>query len=279
MTAVPSPEFASSAEASPRTRPPLARRRLFGYDFVDESDLRRVALDLLEYVDGDGAGDAMPVVVTPNVDHVVQFSSAPAAARRVVDRSRWCLPDGQPIVWASRILGRPLATRLAGSSLVELLFTDPTLPLGNVVVVASDESIANQVRHTTPNALALVAPHFAATDDAAISDFVAAHLASIVARRPQLVFVGIGFPKDLLMIDALLEAWPSDVDRPVILAVGASFEMLFGFRTRAPDWVQRCGLEWFYRFLQEPRRLFVRYFVRDPEFVLLVAREWRTRAR
>ncbi len=277
MTAVPNPDFSAPAAATNLTKVSLARRPLFGHDFVDEPDLRRVALDLLQYVDE--PSDALAVVVTPNVDHVVQFRSAPPVARRIAQRARWCLPDGQPIVWASRILRRPLATRLAGSSLVELLFTDATLPLGNIVVVASDDSIATQVRVATPDALALVAPHFAVADDGAITGFVATHLDAILAHRPQLVFVGIGFPKDLLVIDALLAAWPPEVDRPVILAVGASFEMLFGFRTRAPAWMQRAGLEWFYRFLHEPRRLFVRYFVRDPAFLLLVAREWRARTR
>ena len=277
MSAATNPAFGAAPESSHLTTVPLARRHLFGHDFVNDPDLRRVALDLLQYVDT--PSELLPVVVTPNVDHVVQFQSAPPAAQRVADHARWCLPDGQPIVWASRILGRPLATRLAGSSLVELLFTDPELPLPKVVVVASNDAIATQVRRTAPDSLALIAPHFGAGDDAAIADFVATHLASIVAHDPRLVFVAIGFPKDLLVIDALLAAWPAALDRPVILAVGASFEMLFGFRTRAPGWMQRTGLEWFYRFLQEPRRLFVRYFVRDPAFLLLVAREWRRATR
>lgn len=255
----------------------LARRQLFGHDFVDESDLRNVALDLLASVD---EPDAAPrVVVTPNVDHLVQTPSIPRVAQAVVDQARWCLPDGQPIVWASRLLGEPLAARLAGSSLVELLFTDSTLAFGPSVVIASDEVVAERLRGSVPETLAIVAPRLQVDDHAAIGGFVAAHLTAIVDHRPQIVFVGIGFPKDLLVIDALLARWPDRATRPIIVAVGASFEMLFGLRTRAPRWMQRAGLEWFYRFLQEPRRLFVRYFVRDPAFVVLVAREWRRRSR
>ncbi len=273
MSTAPDPGFALAS----RELPGLARRRLFGHDFVDEADLRSVALDLLTYVD-DRSTD-LPVVVTPNVDHVVQFATAPAKARAVVDAARWCLPDGQPIVWASRILGQPLATRLAGSSLVELLFTDRSLAVGATVVVASDEALATELRRSRPEILAIVAPLLDADDGKAIGRFVDTHITQIVERRPQLLFVAIGFPKDLLVIDAILERWPAERDRPVVLAVGASFEMLFGFRTRAPEWMQRIGMEWFYRFLQEPSRLFVRYFVRDPAFVILVAREWSRRRR
>ena len=63
----------------------------------------------------------------------------------------------------------------------------------------------------------------------------------------------------------------------MFLAVGASFEYVLGVRKRAPQWMQRSGLEWFFRFVHEPKRLFFRYFVRDPAFLLVAAREWRQR--
>ena len=120
----------------------------------------------------------------------------------------------------------------------------------------------------------VVAPQFDAGDRVGIDRFVDGIVDGLRAADPQLVFVCVGFPKDQLIIAAMLDRW-SPESRPVFLAVGASFEMLFGLKTRAPRWMQRYGLEWLFRFAQEPRRLFVRYFVRDPAFIALVFREWR----
>jgi N-acetylglucosaminyldiphosphoundecaprenol N-acetyl-beta-D-mannosaminyltransferase len=75
-------------------------------------------------------------------------------------------------------------------------------------------------------------------------------------------------------MDAIEERLP-DLSDVVVLSVGASFEMLAGVRWRAPEWIQRIGMEWFVRFLQEPRRLFRRYFIEDVAFFGLIWREWR----
>jgi N-acetylglucosaminyldiphosphoundecaprenol N-acetyl-beta-D-mannosaminyltransferase len=251
----------------------IRRRQLFGLDFVDERDLERVAEDIVVHERTEDA--ALPVVVTPNVDYLVRRANAPEAAQRVLDKARWCLPDGQPIVWTSRLVGRPLAARLPGSTLVEVLWNDPATRQQPVTVIASSESIGNSVRSSRPDAQVIVAPLF--SGDADVASFVEEHVEAIVEVGPQLVFVAIGFPPSLVLIDAFLERWPPDVATPVFLAVGASFEMLFGVRKRAPQWVQRAGLEWLYRVFQEPRRLFVRYFVHDAAFLPLVLREWRQR--
>jgi N-acetylglucosaminyldiphosphoundecaprenol N-acetyl-beta-D-mannosaminyltransferase len=250
----------------------LHREQLFGLDFVSAEDPQTVLADILSHCES--ADGTVPVVVTPNVDHLVLLPRAPEAARRLTTQSRWCLPDGQPIVWTSRLVGRPLATRLAGSSLVAAFWNDPALGDIPIAVIASSSSIATSVRSARPDSLALVAP-WLPPDTQAAMQFVEQHVEDIVTRRPDLVFVALGFPKDLLVIDALLDMWPDTVSTPVFLAVGASFEMLFGQRKRAPAWMQSAGLEWFFRFIQEPRRLFIRYFVRDPRFVVLAARELR----
>jgi N-acetylglucosaminyldiphosphoundecaprenol N-acetyl-beta-D-mannosaminyltransferase len=254
----------------------LRRRRLFGLDFIDEADLKRVADDIVtnERIDE----PLLPVVVTPNVDYLVRRPKAPQPARRVFEQARWCLPDGQPIVWTSRLVGKPLAARLPGSTLVSLLWADPRIQDLAVTVVASTDAIASSIRATKPDAHVIVAPELS-PDSRSVTAFVDRHRDDIVAAHSAFVFIAIGFPKELLAIDALLSQWPDDLPKPVFLAVGASFEMLFGVRKRAPEWMQRAGLEWFYRVLQEPRRLFVRYFVRDSAFLLLAAREWLQRDR
>jgi N-acetylglucosaminyldiphosphoundecaprenol N-acetyl-beta-D-mannosaminyltransferase len=87
--------------------------------------------------------------------------------------------------------------------------------------------------------------------------------------------VTLGYPRRERLIRVMIDRWPAGVPYPLFAAVGASFEMLFGLKKQAPLWVRRAGLEWFFRFVQEPRRLFRRYFIDDMAFFPLVWREWR----
>jgi N-acetylglucosaminyldiphosphoundecaprenol N-acetyl-beta-D-mannosaminyltransferase len=251
---------------------PLDRRRIFDLDFVNEPDIHRVAVDIAtrrRIPEPD-----LPVVVTPNVDVMVQLDSFTSEVRDIVERAHWCLPDGQPLVWTSRLVRRPLAARLAGSTLVRTMWDEPNVSELSWAVVASSESLQAAIDAAGRRVHVVTAPSIA-LEPAAAAKFAARHVAEIAAVKPRLVFVGIGYPKDLLVIAALMKRWPAGVESPVFLAVGASFEMLFGLRKRAPEWIQRLGMEWFYRFIQEPRRLFVRYFVRDPAFLRIALREAR----
>lgn len=261
---------------------PLARRHLFGLDFIDAPDVTSVADALLddtavaaalERIDG-----RLPVVVTPNVDHLVRLDrQADAVAARIVSGAAFVLPDGQPIVWASGWLGAPLRARLPGSSLVGELWPRLVDAGTRVAVVATSHEVASAVEGDSPAALAVVAPQLDLADRDAFDSFVADVADRIAAHRAELVFVTLGFPKQCNIIDGVLARWPSDLPPPLCFAVGASFDMRYGIVKRAPDWVQRIGMEWFFRFVQEPRRLFKRYFVDDLHFARMVARERRAR--
>jgi N-acetylglucosaminyldiphosphoundecaprenol N-acetyl-beta-D-mannosaminyltransferase len=251
----------------------IDRQQLFGLPFVDAATIEPV-VDELRSFDPAARPRALHVVLTPNVDYVVQFAhNDDADVAAIVSSAEWVLPDGQPIVWASRLLGRPLRARLPGSTLVAELWPHLLADGRAVLVVASGSAVAERVAAEAGASAAVVAPLL--HDRAAVDAFAASLVAAIdPARPPAFVFVAFGFPRMAHLAHALHERWPSDVATPVYLLVGASFEMMYGMRKRAPHWAQRFGLEWLYRFAQEPRRLFVRYFVRDPYFVWLVAQEW-----
>jgi N-acetylglucosaminyldiphosphoundecaprenol N-acetyl-beta-D-mannosaminyltransferase len=255
----------------------LERRELFGLAFVDAADVGRVCDALLDGADGDA--DRLPVVVTPNVDHLVKLDKRlDAVAEDMAHRARWVLPDGQPVVWASRLLGRPLRGRLAGSDLVARLFPRLVEDGRTVVVVASSAEVARRVRAEAGDTHAIEAPHLSLDDTVGFDAFVDECVGMVEHVGADFVFVTLGFPKQCNVIAGILDRVP-DTGRPLLLAVGASFDMHYGLVRRAPGWMQRCGLEWLYRFLREPRRLFRRYFVDDPAFVRLVWREWRRRGR
>ena len=90
---------------------------------------------------------------------------------------------------------------------------------------------------------------------------------------PDVLFMATPSPKKELF----LGKWKQELGVPFVMGVGGSFDVVAGKVRRAPQWVQRCGMEWFYRFAQEPARMWRRYFVEDLAFFPLLWREWRRR--
>jgi N-acetylglucosaminyldiphosphoundecaprenol N-acetyl-beta-D-mannosaminyltransferase len=94
--------------------------------------------------------------------------------------------------------------------------------------------------------------------------------ALINAAHPHIVWVGLGTPKQ----DEWVGRFRPLLDAPVLIAVGAAFDFHAGTVRQAPRWMMSMGLEWFFRLLREPRRLWRRYLVGNPRFVALVLRQW-----
>ena len=270
------PVIDARADGGRPARPPLERIHLFGLDLVNAATLEPVIDDVLAGPHPDG--DIRPVVLTPNVDILVHLEELPDSVEAdLFRRARYCLPDGQPLVIVSRLLGRPLLARLPGSGLFYDLWPRVVAERIPSLVVASSDQIADMLQREHPKASLVVPPFFDADDEDALSAVVDELLAAARAIPPMLVFVGIGNPKDARLIVRLLDRWDEGRlgPKPVCLGLGGSFSMYLGLKKRAPSWIQRAGLEWFYRFLQEPRRLFHRYFIRDLAFIGIVRRQWR----
>lgn len=255
----------------------LQRQELFGLSFVDAESPLAVADVLLRRPRGEFLdAAALPVVITPNVDILVKRDRGlHPDAEAVVRGAGVVLPDGQPIVWAGRWLRRPLSARLPGSELVRELWPKIVADSTPVMVIAPSDLVAHSIHAAAPHAVVVVAPMLDVARGAELADFAQRCTDVAVAANAELVFVAIGFPKQCNLIHGMLAVWPDSGVPPLFLAVGASFEMFFGHVRRAPRWMQRSGLEWCFRLLQEPRRLARRYLVDDPHFVRLLAREWR----
>ena len=248
-------------------------RRLFGFDFIDDAGVDATVERILGPQPDDGR---LPLVATPNVDQLVRLEEPGLSdLHAFVTRARYVLPDGQPIVWASRLLRRPLTARLPGSTLVPPIWRRAAAEHLPVVVVASTDEIAERLGAEHPGATFVVPPFYDAEDQgaaAAIADEVAE---AVRTTAPRLVFVGVGFPKRERLALDLLDRLDPTTDAPLVLLIGAAFSMYLDITPRAPEWMQRAGLEWFYRFILEPRRLFRRYFITDAKFARIVARELR----
>lgn len=250
---------------------PLRTRRLFGFDFIDEDDLDRVADHVLR---SRGQNGSVPLLVTPNVDYLVRLQAAPAEQLRAAAvNARFVLPDGQPIVWTSRLARTPLRARLPGSDLFPKFWQRVVDGDVSVVLVTSCAAVAQHLEREHGRAATVVAPWFAADDQGALNLLATRCAAALAVTKASFVVIGIGWPKQQLLASRVLASLPQQSPPPLFLLLGAALDMYCGRVERAPAWMQRYGLEWLHRFRLEPRRLFRRYFVTDMRFIPLAARE------
>lgn len=194
--------------------------------------------------------------VTANVDFVVQ-ALGDAELRRIIFDAHLVLCDGMPIVWASRLLGNPLPERVAGSDLMPRLLIEAERQgwrvffLGGTpetVRLAAERSRARHPRLILAGAHSPPYQHLLEMDHAELAE-------RIREAKPDLLFVSFGCPKQEKWINLHYRR----MGVPFCLGIGAALDFLAGTVRRAPRWMQRSGLEWFYRLCQEPRRLARRY--------------------
>lgn len=212
-------------------------------------------------------------VVTPNVDHVV-LAEHDRRLRNAYEAASLSLADGMPLLWASRLLGRRLPEKVSGSDLVAPLLALAAREGWSVYLLGGGPGVAagaaRRMQARLPGLRVCgvdAVPITLEEDDLG----TAAALYRIARAAPDLVLLGLGCPKQ--------EIWMHRHQRAlapaVALGVGASFDFLAGRVRRAPAWMSRVGLEWAWRLGREPRRLWRRYLVRDPEFLAILARSTR----
>lgn len=196
-------------------------------------------------------------LVTANVDFLVQ-AQEDVELRRILFDAHLVLCDGTPLLWASRLLGNPLAERVAGADLVPLLLRVAAEKGYRVFLLgATPESAARAVENLKKRHPDLMIADFYSPPFNKLLEMDHEEIKRrILAAKPDLLFVSMGCPKQ--------EKWIAmhyrSLGVPVSAGVGATIDFLAGTVKRAPVWMQRVGAEWIYRLAQEPRRLFKRYF-------------------
>jgi N-acetylglucosaminyldiphosphoundecaprenol N-acetyl-beta-D-mannosaminyltransferase len=226
------------------------------------------ALDAIEHLVASGAGG---FVVTPNIDHVVNLERDPAL-RQAYAAAKLTLVDGKPLVWASRLLGAPFPEKISGADLVPLLLQRAALHHWRLYLLGAGPGVAQEAAEKIAQmGVAIVgtdSPNLSSRVDASESEPV---IERIRSARPDLVLVAFGCPKqELWMLRA------QDRIRPAVsIGVGITLDFIAGRVKRAPAWMSRSGLEWLFRLSQEPRRLWRRYLVNDPRFLLILLRTLR----
>ncbi len=215
-------------------------------------------------------------VVTLNVDILLTALED----RRLLDacfRARWVVADGVPIVWASRLLGRPLPQRVNGADLAWALMQRAADRGYRVFLLGAAPGVADlagqRLRERFPTLIVagtLSPPYGFDSSPREIQATVAA----VSASKPDIVLAAFGAPRQELWLRHHL----AKAGVPVGIGVGGTLDFWAGRVRRAPVRLQKLGLEWLWRLSQEPRRLWRRYLVRDLRFFPLILREvWRYR--
>jgi N-acetylglucosaminyldiphosphoundecaprenol N-acetyl-beta-D-mannosaminyltransferase len=205
--------------------------------------------------------------------HTVMACQDDAELKAAVLGADFTVPDGQPLVWALRLLGHPLESRVYGPDLMDAACARAAITGRRFYLYGGRNpgalaELARRLRLRHPG-LRIVggqAPPFRPLTPAE-EDRVAA---DINRSGADVVWVGIGVPKQ--------EKWMAHMrgrlDAPVLVGVGAAFDFHAGLIPQAPVWLQRHGLEWAFRLAQEPRRLWRRYLRYNPRFVIGFARQY-----
>ncbi len=208
-------------------------------------------------------------IVTVNVDFL-RLSNNDNAFRDLINTSDLAVADGMPLVWGSRLLGDPLPERVTG---VELIVQSARLAaergysiflLGAAPGVAEETAVVLRSRFPGLRIVGTYSPPMGTFTPDENEKMVR----MIQEMQPDMLFVAFGAPRQ----DRWIREHLHRLDVPVCMGVGGSFDFLAGRVKRAPRWMQYRGLEWLYRVLQEPRRLWRRYFIEDlPVFLRLLA--------
>jgi N-acetylglucosaminyldiphosphoundecaprenol N-acetyl-beta-D-mannosaminyltransferase len=221
------------------------------FDVVTEDE---VIAHVLSALDAGHGG----YIVTPNVDILRQLRRS--HNRHLAERADFVLADGMPVVWASRLQKAPLPGRVPGSALIFSLAYAAARQRRSVFLLGGAEQSAERAAERLTLDGALVAgwhsPPFGFESDAAASR---ALVDALESSTPDIVFVGLGFPKQERLILQLRERFP----KIWFLGCGGSLSFVSGDVSRAPAVLQSLGLEWLHRMAKEPRRLVRRYLIDD----------------
>ena len=205
--------------------------------------------------------------VVVNVNKVI-MANQDDKLRHVINSCDLINCDGMPLVWASKILGKPLPERVTGIDLFLALIERAAIKGWRVFFLGAREDVVtgvvNKFKSLYPElqVAGYRNGYWSNEEEHEIVD-------SIAISKPDILFVAISSPNK----ENFLSKYQSIMLVPFSMGVGGSFDVFAGFTKRAPIWMQKCGLEWFYRFLQEPKRMFRRYFIDGISYIGLFAQE------
>ncbi len=208
--------------------------------------------------------------VVVNVAKLVMMQKD-AGLREVVNSCGLINADGQGIVWGAKLLGLSIPERVAGIDLfTHIVAQAPQKNYRLYFLGAREEVVTKVIKHFQSKYPDLSVAgyrngYFKAEDEASIVD-------EIRNSKADALFVAMNSPQK----EIFLNKYTAAMDVPFVMGVGGSFDVIAGVTKRAPVWMQKMGLEWFYRFLCEPGRMWRRYLVSNSVFLWMLCKAWVT---
>lgn len=202
-----------------------------------------------------------------NAAKVVEFQDD-AAMREAISEAHLLTADGQAVVWAAQVLGRPVPERVAGTDLMEALIAHAAARGYSVYLLGARSEVVRacvdkaRKLHPSLRVAGYRDGYFRRDEEPDVVE-------AIRVVEPDILFLGFGTPAKEYFMHRHYRA----LGVPFVMGVGGSFDVYAGVVARAPRWLQRAGLEWAFRLAQEPRRMWKRYLVGNTRFAWLVARE------
>lgn len=228
--------------------------------------------ETLESIEHFIAGDKKRYIVAINVDVIMKIEND-KYLKEIADNADMVLVDGTPLVWISKLYKRPVKEKISGSDLVPKVCELASEKGYSIFFIGGKEGVAEEAKKKLESKLLGIkivgtyAPPFGFEKD----EQEIKKINSIISRaKPDILVACFGCPKQEKFIYENIDKY----DAKVSICAGATIDFLAGNVKRAPKWISEYGFEWFYRFAQEPRRLFKRYFVDDMKIFKLV---WKYR--
>lgn len=214
------------------------------------------------------ASEKKSYIVAINVDVVMKIEND-SYLKEITDKADMVLVDGKPLEWIAKWHKRPIKAKISGSDLVPILCKRAAEKGYSIFIIGGKEGIAEKAQQNLERDLPGIrivgtyAPAFGFEKDEKELNRINEMISS---AHPDILIACFGCPKQEKWIYENI----SKYDAKVSVCAGATVDFLAGNVNRAPRWMSEHGLEWFYRFLQEPKRMFKRYFVDDVKIVGLI---------
>lgn len=214
------------------------------------------------------ASEKKSYIVAINVDVVMKIEND-SYLKEITDKADMVLVDGKPLEWIAKWHKRPIKAKISGSDLVPILCERAAEKGYSIFIIGGKEGIAEKAKQNLEGDLPGIrivgtyAPPFGFEKDEEELDKINSMISS---ANPNLLIACFGCPKQEKWIYENYQKY----DAKVSVCAGATVDFLAGNVNRAPKWMSDHGLEWFYRFLQEPKRMFKRYFIDDVKILKLI---------